>query len=266
MKARILIIVTALILVLSLMLAFAAPVSATIAQVVPGGVVAYLPIPLSNGLSSPVPGGAQVSINAVWKGAHYDYSSYLDNPVDNYVFFNSAGTILNSWLEKGTDNTGSTLFWVQLDSNGIAAKPGTVTINLGFYPKGQLALSATGSTGVAPQLCSVYGGTYGQYDNGARVFNQYWNFAGTGVPGGWTALSTGTTVNNGFTVAPGQFLETGSPYPLNDVTDAYESAIVFGTAGDNAGMSLVTDQNGGQYNDTAQYVAVGLLPGTFTMV
>jgi hypothetical protein len=45
--------------------------------------------------------------------------------------------------------------------------------------------------GEAPTLSS----SYGQYDNGGNVFNNYWNFAGTSMPSGFTEYAdTGATV------------------------------------------------------------------------
>ncbi|MGC8580682.1 MAG: hypothetical protein ACP5MB_11615, partial [bacterium] len=48
--------------------------------------------------------------------------------------------------------------------------------------------------GEAPQLSS----TYGQYDDGANVFNNYWNFAGTSLPSGWQQISSGYSISNGL--------------------------------------------------------------------
>ena len=50
----------------------------------------------------------------------------------------------------------------------------------------------------------TFTGTYAQYDNGIYVFTEYWNFAGSSLPAGWTADSTYTTapvVNNGLTIS-----------------------------------------------------------------
>ncbi|MEM0124548.1 MAG: hypothetical protein QXF41_03345 [Candidatus Micrarchaeaceae archaeon] len=57
------------------------------------------------------------------------------------------------------------------------------------------------TTGCAPQLTS----TYAQYDNGTNVFSNYWNFVGTSLPSGLTALlnTSEITVNNGITFSGG---------------------------------------------------------------
>ena len=57
----------------------------------------------------------------------------------------------------------------------------------------------TVNTGEAPQLFS----TYAEYDDGANVFTNYWNFAGTALPTGWTSLAqtdVAITIDNGITV------------------------------------------------------------------
>ena len=57
--------------------------------------------------------------------------------------------------------------------------------------------------GVNPVYASnVLGLSYGQYDNGSKVFYYYWNFAGTSLPSGWTQYLNGgsISVNNGLTM------------------------------------------------------------------
>ena len=146
----------------------------------------YVPITLTNSQTTAVSGGTKVSITMNWS----NYSSYLDNQVDNYIFYNSAGIPLYSWLESGTANTStSAVVWLKLDSNGIPAKVGstngTCTVFLWFYATGTNKLGSNNSnyTGWAPNLS----GTYGQYDNGANIFVNYyrgdsttwWSVAGT---------------------------------------------------------------------------------------
>ena len=166
---------------------------------VPSGVVVYVPVTLTNSQSSAVSNGTQVKISMNWN----TYSTYLDNPVDNYVFFNSAGTKLNSWLESGTNNTATAaVLWLKLDS-GITAH-GSYTVYLGFTAKGTSILGSAAATGVAPNLNAVYAGaTYGSLDNGANVFAFYDNFAGASLNAKWTPWNTsqGTvSVNNGVTI------------------------------------------------------------------
>jgi hypothetical protein len=73
-----------------------------------------------------------------------------------------------------------------------------ITIYLGFASKSTNLLSNSGTSGIgeAPQLSP----SYAEYDDGANVFNNYWNFAGTTLPAGWTTWGTSPvyTVNNGL--------------------------------------------------------------------
>jgi hypothetical protein len=137
--------------------------------------------------------GSQVNINVDWN----TYSSYLSNPVDNYAFFDSSGNVLPSWLESasatttsgvgGASNTAtSSVVWVVIDSQ-IPANGGTYTFYLGFYATTSNQLSSTGYTGEAPTLSN----TYAAYDNGANVFNAYFN--------GNTATSS-FSVSSGYTL------------------------------------------------------------------
>jgi len=54
---------------------------------------------------------------------------------------------------------------------------------------------------------------YGQYDNGANVFINYWNFAGTSLPSGWTG--SGYNVNNGLSLPYSSYAITTTNYGLN---------------------------------------------------
>jgi hypothetical protein len=160
---------------------------------VPNGVKYYVPITFTNSQSGSIASGTQISFSINWN----TYSSYLDNPVNNYAFFNSLGSILNSWIESGTANTATALVWIVIDSN-IPATTGIWTCYLGFYALGSNQLSATGNTGEFPTAT----GTYGQFDNGAKVFTSYYNFAGITIPSGLTeVVSYGSvTFNNGVTI------------------------------------------------------------------
>ncbi len=69
----------------------------------------------------------------------------------------------------------------------------------GRSPRVLNKISAVVNTGEAPQLSS----TYGEYDDGANIFNNYWNFAGTSLPRGWTVPSSSNyQVDNGFIPEP----------------------------------------------------------------
>ncbi|MEM4056843.1 MAG: hypothetical protein QW578_07390, partial [Thermoplasmatales archaeon] len=76
--------------------------------------------------------------------------------------------------------------------------------------------------------------TYGQYDNGQYVFNNYWNFAGTTLPSTWAIYSNSGSysVNNGLVVSGYTDPSTGYNYyeeiyttipinPQTNTTDIY---------------------------------------------
>jgi len=97
---------------------------------------------------------------------------------------------LYGWLES-LSSTNQAVIWVKIPSSIPAG---------GVYQIYMVEDSSLNFDGVywgeAPTLSS----SYAQYDNGANVFNNYWNFAGTNLPSGWSANSGGSySVNNGLT-------------------------------------------------------------------
>ena len=221
------------------------PVHAT---TVPSGILYYVPITLTNSQSTAVSGGTQVSITMNWD----NYQSYLDNPVDNYAFFNSAGNMLYSWLESGTANSATNaLVWVKLDSAGIPASGGTETIYLGFYALSSNQLSASGYTGEYPTAT----GTYGQYDNGPNVFSNYWNFAGSTLPSDWqTYVGSAYTVNNGvtFSGASTAVIGTTAKYSINNFVESNFQV----TSNLGGGMAYTVDSSGNAYTDSGNWLRI----------
>ncbi|MGI0079978.1 MAG: hypothetical protein ACRECH_10170, partial [Nitrososphaerales archaeon] len=141
--------------------------SLSLSPTLPSGIVAYVPIILSNSQSSAVSGGSQVMLNVNWNA----YSGYLDNPVDNVLFFDFGGNSLYAWMENGTSNSATnSINWLKLNSTGIPASSSR-TIYMGFYAAGSSHLNASGPFGEAPQLTSIYA----QYDDGANVFLAYFD-------------------------------------------------------------------------------------------
>ncbi|MEM0154963.1 MAG: hypothetical protein QW814_03980, partial [Methanothrix sp.] len=73
--------------------------------------------------------------------------------------------------------------------------------------------------------------TYAEYDDGATVFNNYWNFAGTSMPNGFTEYSNGgtTSVDNGLNIdlaSSGDYLSFvyGTAINANDtIVETYDS-------------------------------------------
>jgi hypothetical protein len=130
------------------------------------------------------------------------YSSYLSSTVSNINFQDGAGNLLYSWQETHAPTTSSTdvIYWLKLPNATIT------TVYIVFVATTASSISAT-HTGAEPN----YSATYGPYDTGASVFNNYWNFAGTSLPSGLTAYgdTSTVTVDNGITIEPSTNTWTG---------------------------------------------------------
>ena len=164
-----------------------------------------------------------------------------------------------SWYE-GQENLNGTycdVWWIKLP-NGITTNSNvTIYMYVGnnsdnyysqYYPY----------IGEAPQLSS----TYGQYDNGNYVFNNYWNFAGTTLPNGFAAanfaggsVTATVTVNNGLTFSAGsnndQVLyysaSTFSPPIVFEVYAEGTNPSTAGTGGSEVGIGI---DNGTSFSGT----------------
>jgi len=134
-----------------------------------------VPITLTNSQTSatPNPYQAMIQINPS------SYSTYESSSLSNIEFCATAScsTVLYSWLEGcgssapyGPCSTSSTVatFWVKLTS-AIAANGGYMVIYMEFLAT-STQFDGT-NRGEAPQLSS----TYAAYDNGANVFDLYFN-------------------------------------------------------------------------------------------
>jgi hypothetical protein len=176
-------------------------------------------IGITNSQSIPVPAGLQV----MWQAPISSLQAY----------FNQYGINLNSNLSnmRIIYNGQYVPAWIESINNGIATIWMKTPVSIPANSSISLSLNAGPSFnfdgiywGEAPQLSP----TYGQYDNGAMVFNNYWNFAGTTMPSGWNTTETANlTVNNGvsFTAANtggnnGQIVYT-TPIPRPLVIEYY---------------------------------------------
>jgi hypothetical protein len=160
-----------------------------------GSPVSYFPITITNGQSSATSNPFQEKIT--WNPS--TCSSYEASNLGNIRFYSdSAFTMpLYAWLESCTPSLSNTATsataWIKLTSP-IAGNGGTLTIYMAFL---STSTDFDGDYwGTAPTLY----GTYGQYDNGANVFNFYDNFNETTLSTKWTSsVTSGTlTVNNGI--------------------------------------------------------------------
>ncbi len=180
----------------------------------------YVPITLSNSQNSATPSDFQQQIT--FSGS--SYSSYANSNLSNVEFTTGSGgtgTVLNAWCESGCSNSASSsTFWVNMgtDTIGISSN---VIIYMNFM--GSSSPVTNGYTGYAPQLYCASGceqTSYAQYDNGASVFANYWNFEGTSLPAGWS--STGADPTD---YAVSNYLQVGIGTGSTTVGVQYETAL-----------------------------------------
>ncbi|MEM0202101.1 MAG: hypothetical protein QXR73_02900, partial [Candidatus Micrarchaeaceae archaeon] len=118
-----------------------------------------------------------------------NYSNYLtyNGNTANFEIFNAIGAIQPSWIEKNL--SGKLVTWINI-ANGIAANS-IAPLYIGFASNTLNMLSNSGTVGIGeiPTATS----TYGQYDDGASVFNNY--FAGGSLTGWTTAGASGQTTS-----------------------------------------------------------------------
>ena len=154
---------------------------------------------VNNGTNAtPSPFDEEIMVNSSY------YAAYENANLSNVFFSFSNGTTIPSWLQSGNSNTlSNTTYWLKL--NQSIAPLGRITVYMSFLPLGKIAFNGV-STGEAPELTSIYG----YYDNGADVFNFYYNFSGTSLNGSiWNiGMSSNYVVNNGisFNATPGQIV------------------------------------------------------------
>jgi hypothetical protein len=171
--------------------------------------ILYVPVTLTNNAGSATPNPFQALIQP----NPSSYSTYEASNLGNIRFCSDSlcTTMLNSWLEGcgttspyGACSTSSTsaTFWVKITSP-ISSGGGKLTVYMVFL---STSTNFDGNVaGESPNLST----TYGQYDNGAKVFLFYDNFAGTAlnstrwtqlVPSSCDSSATRITVNNGLNV------------------------------------------------------------------
>jgi hypothetical protein len=212
-------------------------------------IVSYVPITITNAQSTATPSIFQEEIT--WTPS--SYTSYEASNLGNIRFYSSSAftTSLYAWLESCTPSLSNTATsataWVKLTSS-IAASGGTLTIYMAF-------LSTTTNFdgnywGDAPTLS----GTYGAYDNGANIFNAYFN---------------GNTATSSFSVYSGDTLSqaTGISGPggttinaikVTGTTGAHVPAFSFNTAMSNT--ALIVESSFSLAGDTADATgAAGLV-------
>jgi hypothetical protein len=201
--------------------------SVTGAGGIPGRYSAYIPVTIdnTNTVASTGPNFQQlVYFNPVQSSA---YTANEASDLGNIRFYQGS-TELYSWCESGCNTVTSTnaVFWVNIPG-GIAA--GTnVVVNMYFLSN---TVEYDGLyAGEAPQLTLPT--AYAQYDNGAKVFNFYDDFAGStlntnawtpinGILGTVAVSNELTLTDTGSGVNAYALVVSKSAYPPPQVEEAY---------------------------------------------
>jgi hypothetical protein len=180
--------------------------------------IKYVPLSLTN--LEPISTSAPFEQKIIIDSAEF---SNVISPNWNNIEFSTGpmgtGSTLEAWVESGASNTATdTVVWVNVPSGIPAGK--TVQIYMNFMPTN--VMSANGPTGEAPTLSP----SYGQYDNGALVFDYYTDFAGTTVPSGWDIQpSSAGGIDDGITLSPTSGSEIATYVngfnPQTETLDAY---------------------------------------------
>ncbi|EFD92756.1 MAG: hypothetical protein BJBARM5_0529 [Candidatus Parvarchaeum acidophilus ARMAN-5] len=175
----------------------------------PSTIEYFIPITVSNKQSSATSQPFQQMVNVTSSS----FSPYAAPNFQNVEFFYSNGTVIPSWLENYTGS--HALYWLKTES--IPAST-SITVYMGFAPTSTNLFNNV-NTGEAPQLSL----SYAEYDDGADVFNNYWNFAGTSLPSGWASSDTaGYSQNNGIAITKGSVYTTSPMFSsLNNIEEMY---------------------------------------------
>ena len=187
----------------------------------PAGIVNYTKVIIVyNGLAT-FPSSFQQMITA--NVLNYTSVMTYNGNSANFELYYANDTVIPAWIESNSSNT--LTIWANVVGGFYAptsSATSTNTLYLGFASKTTNLLSSTGTTGIgeAPQLSP----TYAEYDDGASVFTNYWNFAGTALPSSWTQSGGILTVDNGLTYefdGNGDSLSTPSINFETNITDYY---------------------------------------------
>jgi len=112
----------------------------------------------------------------------------------NFEFIYQNDTVIPAWIES--NQSGKLTIWVKLVKSIPADSSATIYLK---YAGSKNLLNSSGTTGIgeAPQLSS----TYGQYDDGASVFNYYQRWGGLStLPSGWSSIAnTSITYASNYT-------------------------------------------------------------------
>ena len=145
--------------------------------------------------TSAVSAGTQLNISIVksaWATA-CGGASCFDSGYDNWVFYNyTSGAKLYCWLQTNPTGNSTLRIWCKSDT-AIGASSTDSNIYIAFFSSSSQFSNPLSYSGEAPQISAIYG----EYDNGAKVFNNYWNFTGTTTPTGISITGSAVSFNNG---------------------------------------------------------------------
>ncbi len=147
----------------------------------------------------------------------------------NWILYDTAtSNKLYGWAES------SNVLWIKVPA-GIGAGSSYNSIRIEYAKSGSFFSSGNGYSGEAPQLSPAYA----EYDNGNDVFTQYWDFAGTGLPSGWSANTITTevghtgsyTVDNGLSVSDTNGVDVyANNCPGTSCVSSYDAEFVYSTS------------------------------------
>ena len=204
----------------------------------PAGTTRYIQINITNSQTTATGTDFQQMVNLSLSGLKGVINQTKDFAFQNVQFFNSTtGAVIDSWLENYSFAGSSpwALYWIKLP-NGIGASTTIKSVAVGFGANTTNFFN-TNTTGEAPQLSS----TYGEYDNGANVFTNYWNFAGTTLPTGWTNSGITYTVNNGISAtatAASGYIGFGTAMNVGNIIEGYGN--IFESTSNWVGLGIMT--------------------------
>ena len=146
----------------------------------PQNVINYAAVSINNSQNNATENPFQQMINLSLSS----FGSYINETANyfgqNVEFFYANGSIVPSWLEYYNITKGYAIWWLKLGS--IPAKS-VDTIYIGFASKTNNLFSMSNDVGESPALSSIYG----QYDDGADVFEYYFNGSSSA---GWAIHGT----------------------------------------------------------------------------
>jgi hypothetical protein len=147
------------------------------------------------------------------------YQSVESPGLTNVEFMLGNGTVLPSWLESGNSSSTNAVFWLRVPQIGADSGLGFYVV---FLNRSSVMNGVT--IGESPLLSSVYG----QFDNGALIFNWYENFAGNTRPPGFGQWSY-ASVNDKLSITPpGSAQLTGIGVGTNATFGQYTTTDIYG--------------------------------------